>query len=239
MRPLPLNLRDTYGHVRMAVYSAGLDVEIRSADHLPNGMMGCYSERTRTILIDRRLPYVAKRCTLVHELVHWSHGDDRCGLHEMRTRAETARLLISPTEYALAERMYDGNVWRIADELEVTSGIINDYRTSARLYIRLTNDEMTPVCQSPKDNPSPSPEYSSGMSPKRTIGIMSVESVAHERPHFPRMDYPPIDVAGSISPTSYAERYGQDAVSIFQCCEFRNRIAGKIVVFGVSFNAKA
>ena len=44
MRPLPLNLRDTYGHVRMAVYSAGLDVEIRSADHLPNGMMGCYSE---------------------------------------------------------------------------------------------------------------------------------------------------------------------------------------------------
>ena len=25
MRPLPLNLRDTYGHVRMAVYSAGLD----------------------------------------------------------------------------------------------------------------------------------------------------------------------------------------------------------------------
>lgn len=48
MRPLPLNLRDTYGHVRMAVYSAGLDVEIRSADHLPNGMMGCYSERTRT-----------------------------------------------------------------------------------------------------------------------------------------------------------------------------------------------
>lgn len=37
--------------------------------------------------------------------------------------------MISPTEYALAERMYDGNVWRIADELEVTSGIINDYRT--------------------------------------------------------------------------------------------------------------
>lgn len=117
--------------------------------------------------------------------------------------------------------------------------IVQENRTSARLYIRLTNDEMTPVCQSPKDNPSPSPEYSSDMSPKRTIGIMSVESVAHERPHFPRMDYPPIDVAGSISPTSYAERYGQDAVSIFQCCEFRNRIAGKIVVFGVSFNAKA
>lgn len=128
MRPLPLNLRDTYGHVRMAVYSAGLDVEIRSADHLPNGMMGCYSERTRTILIDRRLPYVAKRCTLVHELVHWSHGDDRCGLHEMRTRAETTRLLISPTEYALAERMYDGNPYQMAAELNVTVQIIHDYQ---------------------------------------------------------------------------------------------------------------
>ena len=53
MRPLPLNLRDTYGHVRMAVYSAGLDVEIRSADHLPNGMMGCYSERTRQTMHPR------------------------------------------------------------------------------------------------------------------------------------------------------------------------------------------
>ena len=67
MRPLPLNLRDTYGHVRMAVYSAGLDVEIRSADHLSNGMMGCYSERTRTILIDRpRIQFVS--ATLVFGL---------------------------------------------------------------------------------------------------------------------------------------------------------------------------
>ena len=46
----------------------------------------------------------------------------------MRTRAETARLLISPTEYALAERMYDGNVWRIADELEVTLSLVSDYK---------------------------------------------------------------------------------------------------------------
>lgn len=35
MRPLPLNLRDTYGHVRMAVYSAGLDVEIRAPTTCP------------------------------------------------------------------------------------------------------------------------------------------------------------------------------------------------------------
>ncbi|MBS6948493.1 ImmA/IrrE family metallo-endopeptidase [Bifidobacterium scardovii] len=129
MRRLPLNLHDTYGHIRMAVYAAGLDVEIRSAVRLPGNMMGCYSERTRTILIDRRLPYVAKRCVLVHELVHWQHGDDRCGLHEQRTREETARLLISPLEYAMAERLYEGNIWGIADELSVTTNIINDYQT--------------------------------------------------------------------------------------------------------------
>lgn len=133
MRPLPLNLRDTYGHVRMAVYSAGLDVEIRSADHLPNGMMGCYSERTRTILIDRRLPYVAKRCALVHELVHWRHGDDtsngcRGGKNERRCRRETAMLLINSAEYALAERMYDGNPYQMAAELNVTVQVVEDYK---------------------------------------------------------------------------------------------------------------
>lgn len=128
MRPLPLNLRDTYGHVRMAVYSAGLDVEIRSADHLPNGMMGCYSERTRTILIDRRLPYVAKRCTLVHELVHWLHGDEQCGINETRTRMETARLLVDRDRYEIAEAMYDGQPWSIASELELTTQVITDYQ---------------------------------------------------------------------------------------------------------------
>ena len=79
--------------------------------------------------IGRRLLPVA----LVHELVHWQHGDDtsngcRGGKLEQRCRHETAILLINPAEYALAERMYDGNPYQIAAELNVTIQIIQDYR---------------------------------------------------------------------------------------------------------------
>lgn len=91
-------------------------------------MMGCYCESTRTILIDRRLLYVAKRCVLVHELVHWLHGDDRCGVHETRTRMETARLLVDRERYARVEAMYDGEPWPIASELELTTQVITDFQ---------------------------------------------------------------------------------------------------------------
>lgn len=89
--------------------------------------------RHNTVLIDRRITYTRKRCALVHELVHWQHGDDtsngcRGGKLEQRCRHETAILLINPAEYALAERMYDGNPYQIAAELNVTIQIIQDYR---------------------------------------------------------------------------------------------------------------
>ena len=50
------------------------------------------------------------------------------GKLEQRCRRETAILLINPAEYALAERMYDGNPYQIAAELNVTIQIIQDYR---------------------------------------------------------------------------------------------------------------
>lgn len=83
-----------------------------------------------------------KRCTLTHELVHWSHGDSTCVpvIHtriENRTRRETATLLVSPTDYALAETMYEGDVALIALELDVTEQVVEDYQ---RLVIpRLTH----------------------------------------------------------------------------------------------------
>lgn len=91
------------------------------------------SQGADTILIDRRITYTRKRCALVHELVHWQHGDDtsngcRGGKLEQRCRHETAILLINPAEYALAERMYDGNPYQMAAELNVTIQIIQDYR---------------------------------------------------------------------------------------------------------------
>lgn len=120
----------TYGQMRR--YADTLNVTISSA-LLPAGMTGLYDEATRTILIDRQLIYCQKRCTLVHELIHWKHADaTRDGVYgprlENRTRRETALKLVNPLEYQTAEAMYEGDPYQIACELDVTLQVINDYR---------------------------------------------------------------------------------------------------------------
>lgn len=127
-RSLPITRAMTYGQMRKALYDS--PVTIASA-LLPEGMWGAYCESTQAILIDRRLTYTAKRCTLVHELLHWKHGDTGCSndrsKQERRARRETASLLIDPVELAMLERMYD-DPWSIADELNVTMQVLTDYR---------------------------------------------------------------------------------------------------------------
>ena len=120
----------TYGQMRH--YADTLNVTIGSA-LLPEGMTGFYDEATRTILIDRQLIYCQKRCTLVHELIHWQHADaTRKGVYgsrlENRTRRETALKLVNPFEYQTAEAMYEGDPYQIACELDVTLQIIQDYQ---------------------------------------------------------------------------------------------------------------
>ena len=104
----PLSPRMSYGRMRMALYDVAPELNVSSA-LLPGILDGIYCLETNTILIDRRIAYTRKRCTLVHELVHWRHGDDTTsgcmgGKMERRCRRETAILLIDPAEYALAER---------------------------------------------------------------------------------------------------------------------------------------
>ena len=119
----------TYGAMRRAIVR--LPVTVSSAI-LPDGLWGCYDASNSVILIDRRLTYTAKRCVLTHELLHWKHGDDGCSndrsRQERRTRTQTALLLIDPIELAALERMYDDDLWSIADELNVTTQVLTDYR---------------------------------------------------------------------------------------------------------------
>lgn len=127
---LPINRHMTYGDMRRAI--TGLPVTVASA-LLPDGMYGAYDDGMQAILIDRRLTYTGKRCTLVHELVHWWYGDCLCDMRsraisECRTRRQTALLLIDRAEYATLERMYEGDVWHIAGSLNVTRGVLLDYR---------------------------------------------------------------------------------------------------------------
>ena len=126
---LPIDRRMTYGAMRRAII--GLPVTVSSA-LLPDGLWGCYDNETRVILIDRRLTYTAKRCTLVHELLHWRHGDTGCSNDssklERRARRETALTLIDPLHYGMLEQMYEGNSWNISQELEVTQQVLGDFR---------------------------------------------------------------------------------------------------------------
>lgn len=126
---LPIDRRMTYGAMRRAII--GLPVTVSSAI-LPDGLWGCYDASNSVILIDRRLTYTAKRCVLTHELLHWKHGDDGCSNNrskqERRARTQTALTLVDPAELALLERMYDDDLWSIADELNVTTQVLTDYR---------------------------------------------------------------------------------------------------------------
>lgn len=126
---LPIDRRMTYGAMRRAII--GLPVTVSSAI-LPNELWGCYDAENHVILIDRRLTYAAKRCTLVHELLHWRHGDTGCSNDssklERRARRETALTLIDPLHYGMLEQMYEGNSWNISQELEVTQQVLGDFR---------------------------------------------------------------------------------------------------------------
>lgn len=126
---LPIDRRMTYGAMRRAI--VGLPVTVSSAI-LPDGLWGCYDAENHVILIDRRLTYTAKRCTLVHELLHWRHGDTGCSNDssklERRARRETALTLIDPLRYGMLEQMYEGNSWNISQELEVTQQVLGDFR---------------------------------------------------------------------------------------------------------------
>lgn len=125
--PLPLSPHMSYGQMRMILYQVAQELTVGSAI-LPDDLNGIYRMATDTIVIDRSMTYTRKRCTLVHELVHRMYGDAGCGHRERRCRMTTARLLIDEDDYRVAEAMYDGDPWLMAEELNVTPQIVMDYQ---------------------------------------------------------------------------------------------------------------
>lgn len=136
----------TYGELRRLADSLGIDVW---SQRLPVGVCGYYDDGNGVIVVEREQTYRRKRCALVHELVHWSHRDVRCGWlsddrDERRTRRETARLLVDDDEYRTAEMMYDGDLCAMAMELDVTRQVIGDYR-SLVLEALVTSRRASPI----------------------------------------------------------------------------------------------
>ena len=84
-------------------------------------------------IIDEHMTDVQKRCSLTHELFHWLHADDSHAEYgkshaEWRVRRETAMFLIDPADYVQAEREYDGEIYQMSCEMDVTVFLLEDYR---------------------------------------------------------------------------------------------------------------
>lgn len=97
-------------------------------------LMGWYDRRTHTIRLAYGLTGPQLLVTLQHELIHALHclSGTPCldsQKEEMRTRRETAQALISPHAYMIAEHIYDGDIWHIADDLGVTPSLVRDWQT--------------------------------------------------------------------------------------------------------------
>lgn len=129
-----LAIQTTMSYDDMREYAEKFNVTVASAktSFFPEDILGIFDADNELILIDSNLTYTQKRCTLVHELVHWSHGDCSCdplfhAREEKRTLRETALLLVNPLQYAIAESMFDRDLGKIATELDVTVGVIEQF----------------------------------------------------------------------------------------------------------------
>lgn len=112
----------------------GLAVETR---FLPGTQRGYYSLRGKLVVIREGMSYPQRRSTLAHELMHARRNDDghQPPHIEGRINKEAAQLLISPFEYALAERLHGPHVVAIARELEVSLSIVQAYQQMLGLNV--------------------------------------------------------------------------------------------------------
>ena len=116
-------------------------------DTLPGALCGYYDDTQRVIHVDSRLSYRQRRCVLAHELWHafFHHGST---VHvyavkdELRVRRLTARLLISDDQYAMVEAMFDAEPYAMAQELEVTQQVLQDFQSLLKEHSDLCEVEM-------------------------------------------------------------------------------------------------
>lgn len=90
-------------------------------------------QRSGLTVINHRKSETTQRIALAHEIGHWVHGHGYSAMHdvprdELQADIHAARLLISPVDYALAERIHEGHVGAIARELDLDSHIVTIWR---------------------------------------------------------------------------------------------------------------
>lgn len=94
------------------------------------GPKAAWLPHQRAVSIQVGLDDITALCSLAHELGHAHYGDPPGCDPRLEARADrfAARLLISPVEYAAAERAYGPHPAHIARELGVTTHLVQVWR---------------------------------------------------------------------------------------------------------------
>ncbi|WP_460998674.1 ImmA/IrrE family metallo-endopeptidase [Trueperella pyogenes] len=97
---------------------------------LPFPLAGAYVHSLKLIIVDSSQPPAEQQFTLAHEYVHARYGHDghQSPHVEQRVDREAARLLISPAEYVLAERLVGCHPAALAEELHVPAECVKAYQ---------------------------------------------------------------------------------------------------------------
>lgn len=102
------------------------EVRLRFSN-LPDGILGATLHGRKAILLDKRMPYVQRRCVLAHELAHWERGPVPC-VPVLAAREEAACDLIAARRLipldALADLAWCDNLGQAAEELDVTEDVL-------------------------------------------------------------------------------------------------------------------
>ncbi|GAB2457827.1 ImmA/IrrE family metallo-endopeptidase [Xylanimonas ulmi] len=99
---------------------------------------GEYRHGPRLIVLNPHMSGVLQRSTLAHELGHAHRGDEwtddprELAARERLADEYAARLLVSPVEYALAERLHGQHTGAIARELDVAVYVVEAWQRLLR-----------------------------------------------------------------------------------------------------------
>lgn len=119
----------------LLAHAAGLGLRVKFRDL---GRRHGELHSSGLVVVNSERPVKAQRITLAHECGHRAHGHDWTNEHdrprdERQANTYAARLLISPQDYALAERAVGAHAGALARELNVTATLVELWRAD---YLR-------------------------------------------------------------------------------------------------------
>ena len=113
---------------QLTKYCESQGVAVRDAARLPYA--GIWDAATRTIWLHAGLTGRERTPVLLHEILHMQagHVGPQSAAVERKIRRDVARILINRGAYARAEKIAEGDLFGIAEELDVPAWLVRDYQ---------------------------------------------------------------------------------------------------------------